>query len=531
MARRSPSIYFPLTLSAFGSLLFGLMRRGSIEVIDAFLGLSETALIGVLISFLVEFDTGVDLAAVGFQTILYILFVYTLSPKIFRRYFGDAAYNLGFRLIVVFGAMLVLSGLAVIPPLVFFIFLIISIIHAFYLSILQSTSEQDIFENDGFMTNHPLVVTDSSDVEGKVIETESGSMLEHLTRGIAILLASGAVSLVAMLIGTLIFVFGFFFPVLEVSVLIIVISHYTMGIEMNNFEEDILNVLQVTLLMPAKGISAVLIIFIGLLFSSFYMFYFITYVSQISISGSISSGILTQWLILISLGPIPGLYGLWYWWRQTRRMNTFLQYYSGEEVGTDIIVRPIALTWPLLPSSVALFSCLLFIPNFTVRFGSDSLISGVADIASVALAVLSSIYIIIVYLQTHREDDPQPIESENIIFTKSYMICGLSAGILLTIPQKIGLPFVLDDFLGLKHILLFFLPVSLFYYDDFKNKTRRFFDEPTTSVFLFAFIILVHALLVEILWNLGFTGVLFTPLFLLLLFLYLTVEIDPDFIE
>lgn len=226
------------------------------------------------------------------------------------------------------------------------------------------------------------------------------------------------------LFGTLAFTIGLFFPLPELVVLgwlgldrLASRSDRVprMADRSPDVEESIYGVVNAGLGYPLKGIPTGAMILLGVFLSAFPFLLVVSVVVLLSPSN------------LVTLAGTPGrafggfatlgslvaysAYGLWYWWRTSRRLPAFLEAHAGEETTTGV-TRPVWTTAPLVP--------VLLTPALGSAFAALYLHArGGGDVWPLWLTVATGVLefgAILVLIRTYRRTkttEAQPPASEN----------------------------------------------------------------------------------------------------------------------
>jgi hypothetical protein len=427
--------------------------------------LTTLAGIGVEIGFIAE------LCRLG----LYFVLGFLLVPKLLSRHLGTCATRRGFRGLVVCGSLIVvinpLSILTTSKGVLLFTFVLTGTYAAYF------GQDDNAFGEDGYFTNLPIYVAEPEAIDEPTISPDS-ALFETLARGVVLSLASGIVALVAISLGTLFVIVGFFFPLLEVAT--VVWTGYTSVADTENrdFERDIYEVTRACIRVPPKGIMAVAMFFMGLFFASWPAFFSFLFLANAYPSiGMPSVETIPHWFAFIVLGPIAGIYGLWYWSRQGQRVNLFFNVYEDLSVDPDL-ARPINTTQPLLLVSILTAVYLFSASASTVqRDTATSYSFHLIDAVAFIIAVVALIVLARAYWLTRQLDEPQPVRSENRMFPLAYIFQCLSSGILYIMLSQINKPqnqaIVLPDG-WLLYTLALALPVLGFYFPELVRHVEPF---------------------------------------------------------
>ncbi|WP_435068246.1 hypothetical protein [Haloplanus sp. C73] len=339
----------------------------------------------------------------------------------------------------------------------------------------------------GIKDIHPGASSD----EGDELDIESDTIRSRANRWLLVTLFAAVMVVMCALLALILLVLGLFFPLLELSVLGWTVLAGLIDMNGSNrllsVEESFYNLLSIAFHQPLKGFPTLLLVVLGLFASAMpYLLGFgviaILSVNNVVYLLSTARGLVTSF-ILVAL-VVAGAYGIWFWFRITKRLTGFLSERTEESTSELPVSRPIFGILPgLLPLAVlaVAFPLIGFVSHQTQ---SQDLIPFRITVALGAVVAVSIVVPALVAYRTRSRGEvlrsTQSVRRDNRVIPVSFVTqygvtAGLLYGIAMYAPIKQqglsgltavdrSLPFVNRE-LGLIVILI----AGLFYFDEFQS--------------------------------------------------------------
>lgn len=363
-------------LTAAGSLsgtdlLFHLLAEVPwTRLSDVVTWIGENPAVSIGVSLLVnstgEFQLLGELAQWG----LYLYVVYTLTPRLFPETVGDWVETRATRVLMTIGTLWVLAGLSGQEgflglgsmPWIVLTVLLGSVIFGGYFRYLQ---REPFDEETGHAYSFYVAIgAEESTEDEPTMDPTADSWVGLATSVLLLGIAGCLLTMCCLLFGNLLFVIGFFFPVLELTVLgWVVYTGVVSRVDSDvrhpgepDIESRFASALNAVFRTPMKGIPLSLLIILGIMLAGvpFLLVFRILTVADVSelLFFATSARGLSILALLVGL-LVFSIYGLWYWLLVVRQVPAYVSQYSE----ADTIAIDPASTLPqgyLLPATPAL---------------------------------------------------------------------------------------------------------------------------------------------------------------------------------
>lgn len=371
------------------------------------------------------------------QLLLYFVFIYAFVPRLFPEDFGEWRADPKFRIITTVTVFVTYLSFAVEIPVSGTTVEFGTPITAglAYFAFFERRQADPFEDPDGAIyrvlntaigTEDEELTTENdltSGTEGFTMHREAEGVRPLVARALAAFAACGLLVMFAIFLGVLAYVVSLFFPIPEL--LILGWSGYTAlanriprlpDLERSvDIEAHVYETISVGFVAPVKGLTTVLFLVFGFFTSALPFLGFMGVVSALSLSeiGKLLANATRGGPVFVMLFGLLafGLYGLWYWWRTSRRIPAFLTSVAGEERDTSV-TRPVWLTWPpttlLMTGTVTSLTGALYLhahPSLDLWPVWFTVAAGVAYLPGLALMAVAVVRTC--------ETEPQSPETEN----------------------------------------------------------------------------------------------------------------------
>lgn len=310
------------------------------------------------------------------------------------------------------------------------------------------------------------------------------------------------------LLGMLLIVLDFAYPLAELAALVVVVvqpffPERTTGLDV---ERPFYTLVSPVFQNLFRGFPAVLLVLGGVLVSALPLLFFITVAvtSGTDLLGTVFT-LRGGYFVLLSACAVGySVYGLWYWRRVSRRLPLFLRSDAGIDTSEPSVTRPVGAMVPptLLPALLAVSAPIQAL--LVHRAGRD--LAPLWFVAAISLGVLSVGAVMGWSVKATERTDPQAIESERRAVPLAFGIQA-GGGVVLMVAAALYEPMTRQGTAALRNVpgdavvdiladplFASIVPlVILFYTPDI---TRRYFPDRTKSAILVVWIGVLLSLIV-----------------------------------
>lgn len=398
---------------------------------------ADSTVVTGLLTVLATSSSALSRAGLFSQLLLYFVFIYAFVPNLFPDEFGDWTVDPAFRLlttVTVFASYLSLTveialssfadtfGTIVVAGLAYFVFFEIRQSDPFeepegaLFRILDTAIGTDDEQTDA---DNDL----TSGTDGLTINPDADGVLPLVARVLTALASCSLLAVLAVFLGVLAYVVSLFFPLPELLILgwsgygamAGRVSRLPTPKRSGDIETHAYEAITAAFTAPFKGMATVMYLILGFFTSALPFLAFVGVVSALSLSGIrklLANPARGGPAFVMIFGLLAfGSYGLWYWWRTSRRVPAFLASVTGDD-GEASVTRPVWLTGPpvalLVTGSVTGLGGALYLhhhPSLDLWPVWLTVAGGVAYIPSLVLMTVA--------VRRTRETEPQAPDTED----------------------------------------------------------------------------------------------------------------------